>query len=68
MSKEKTLKEIKKYLSEIAGSKDAMSYRNQAKMAFLTAMYQEIAGEKQQSIFMGKFQFLRQDNSFIQIE
>lgn len=46
MSKEKTLEEIKKYLSEIAGSKDVMSYRNQAKMAFLTAMYQEIAGEK----------------------
>lgn len=46
MSKKKTLKEIKKYLSEIAGSKDAMSYRNQAKMAFLTAMYQEIAREK----------------------
>lgn len=46
MNNEKTLKEIEKYLSEIAGSKDAMSYRNQAKMAFLTVMYQEIAGEK----------------------
>ena len=46
MNKEKTLKDIKKYLSEIASSKDAMSYRNQSKMAFLTAIYQEIAGEK----------------------
>lgn len=46
MNKEKTLKEIKQYLSEIVSSKDAMSYRNQAKMAFLTAMYQEIAEEK----------------------
>ena len=46
MNKEKILEEIKKYLSEIAGSKDAMSYRNHSKMAFLTAMYQEIAEEK----------------------
>ena len=46
MSKKKTLEEIKKYLSEIAGSKDAMSYRNLAKMASLTAMYQGIVGEK----------------------
>ena len=46
MNKEKTLEEIKKYLSEIAGSKDAMSYRNQAKMAFFFVIYQEIAGKK----------------------
>ena len=46
MSKEKTLEEIKEYLSENAGSKDAMSYRNQAKMAFLTAMHQGIVGGK----------------------
>lgn len=46
MDKRKTLAEIEKYISEIASSKDAMSHRNQVKMAFLTAMCQEIAGEK----------------------
>ena len=46
MDKQKTLEEIESYISEIASSKDAMSHRNQAKMAFLTAMRQEIAREE----------------------
>ena len=46
MDKQKTLEEIEKYISEIASRKDAMSHRNQAKMAFLTAMCQAIAKEE----------------------
>lgn len=53
MDKRETLEEIEKYISEIASSEDAMSYRNQVKMAFLTAMCQELAKDN-----MGKTKFL----------